>query len=114
MMRKFLSETITNFGFSLIASPRFEGRHILTKAQADELYTSYKSKFIIIDGLRIHYRDEGMGFPLVLLHGFAASLHLWQDWVDELAKKYRVITLDLLDSDCQTPHQKTKSMYCTT
>lgn len=94
-MIKYLSETLANLGFTLISSPRFEGRHLLTKEQADELYTSYKSKFIIIDGLRIHYRDEGMGTPIVLLHGFAASLHLWNDWVDELSKKYRVVTIDL-------------------
>jgi len=31
----------------------------------------------------------------VLVHGFAASLHAWQPWVERLSSDYRVITLDL-------------------
>jgi len=94
-MRKFLSETLANLGYSILSSQRFEGRHIISKSHADELYTSYKSRFFYIQGMRIHYRDEGMGTPILFLHGFAASLHYWQGWVDSLVTKYRVITLDL-------------------
>lgn len=49
------------------------------------------------DGLRVHYRDEGRrdGPTLVLLHGFSASLQVWEPWVKALADDYRVITLDL-------------------
>ncbi|WP_223267221.1 alpha/beta fold hydrolase [Polaribacter sp. IC073] len=43
----------------------------------------------------MHYRDEGKGFPIVLIHGTAASLHTWNDWTKELSKNYRVIRLDL-------------------
>ncbi len=94
-MRKFLSETLSSLGYSILSSKRFEGRHLISKDHADELYSSYKSRFFYIEGMRIHYRDEGMGTPILFLHGFGASLHYWQDWVDKLVKKYRVITLDL-------------------
>jgi len=94
-MRKFLTETLANLGYSILSSQRFEGRHIISKAHADELYTSYKSRFFYIEGMRIHYRDEGMGTPILFLHGFAGSLHYWQEWVDRLVNKYRIITLDL-------------------
>lgn len=48
-------------------------------------------------GLRVHYRDQGRADrpAVVLVHGFAASLHTWEPWVARLAPDYRVISLDL-------------------
>ena len=58
-------------------------------------YANEHSKFVEIDGMQVHYRDEGKGFPIVLIHGTASSLHTWNDWTTELKKKYRVIRMDL-------------------
>ena len=58
-------------------------------------YANEHSKFIEIDGMQVHYRDEGKGFPIVLIHGTAASLHTWDAWSQELIKNYRVIRMDL-------------------
>lgn len=58
-------------------------------------YAAPPSKFLDVGGLAVHYRDEGQGFPLVLLHGAASSLHTWEAWAQELSKDYRVIRLDL-------------------
>ena len=58
-------------------------------------YANKYSKFIEVDGMQVHYRDEGKGFPIVLIHGTAASLHTWNDWTKQLLKNYRVIRLDL-------------------
>jgi len=58
-------------------------------------YANEESEFIRIDGMQVHYRDEGIGFPIVLLHGTAASLHTWDAWTEQLIKNYRVIRLDL-------------------
>ena len=64
----------------------------------DELapkYLNTASKFITIDGINVHYRDEGQGDPVLLIHGTGASLHTWDAWAEELSKSYRVIRLDL-------------------
>lgn len=56
------------------------------------------SKFLELDGMRVHYRDEGPPddpLPIVLLHGTSASLHTWQGWTDALAPSRRVIRMDL-------------------
>ena len=45
--------------------------------------------------MQVHYRDEGKGFPIVLVHGTAASLHTWDAWTHELKKTNRVIRMDL-------------------
>jgi len=58
-------------------------------------YANGASKFIDINGLSVHYRDEGKGFPLVLLHASPSSLHTFDRLTVELSKKYRVIRLDL-------------------
>ncbi|CCK76342.1 MAG: alpha/beta hydrolase [Oleispira antarctica] len=64
-------------------------------AQLTEKYTDDTSKFLAVDDLIIHYRDEGTGPTLVLLHGVASSLHTWDDWVDRLVPYYRIIRIDL-------------------
>ncbi len=58
-------------------------------------YGSGASKFIELDGVRVHYRDEGQGPPVVLLHGTGASLHTWEAWTQVLAKSHRVLRMDL-------------------
>ncbi len=49
------------------------------------------------DGVHVHYRDQGApnGPVIVMVHGFAASLHAWEPWVQRLGGRFRIITLDL-------------------
>ena len=63
--------------------------------QLKEDYTDMDSRFIEIEGMPVHYKDEGSGIPLVLLHGTASSLHTWQGWAEELKGNFRVIRPDL-------------------
>jgi pimeloyl-ACP methyl ester carboxylesterase len=67
----------------------------LPKEELENKYAPAPSKFIDIDGNRVHYRDEGEGPVLVLLHGIFSSLHTWDGWVKELSGKYRTVRLDL-------------------
>lgn len=56
------------------------------------------SDFIDVDGLLVHYRDQGPSsdpLPLVLIHGTSASLHTWEGWATALAQTRRVISFDL-------------------
>jgi pimeloyl-ACP methyl ester carboxylesterase len=55
------------------------------------------TKFIISRGAKIRYADVGKGRVIVLLHGFPFSLEVWfgNGFADSLAKKYRVIAIDL-------------------
>ena len=58
-------------------------------------YAAAPSQFLSLNGRKIHYRDEGEGPTIVLIHGTGASLHTWDDWTQDLIKDYRVIRLDL-------------------
>ena len=46
--------------------------------------------------VRIHYRVEGDGIPLVLQHGFSDSLESWYEmgYVEPLKHDYRLILID--------------------
>lgn len=62
-------------------------------------YTNEYSKFLTLNGMEVHYRDEGIVNDnvdtVVLLHGTASSLHTWDQWTEGLKNTYRVIRLDL-------------------
>jgi pimeloyl-ACP methyl ester carboxylesterase len=61
-------------------------------------YESAASRYAELPGgVRMHYRDEGNpnGPTLLLVHGFAASLHTWEPWVERLGDEYRIVSLDL-------------------
>ena len=82
--------TVTVAAFLLLISGCAPSQHyILNK------YTDSESKFIDIDGLRVHYRDEGTGPVLLCLHGIQSSLHTWDGWTTALKNKYRIIRIDL-------------------
>jgi pimeloyl-ACP methyl ester carboxylesterase len=53
------------------------------------------SKFVAVQGLDVHYRDEGTGPAVLLLHGTGASLHTWDAWSETLRDGHRVVRLDL-------------------
>ena len=63
--------------------------------QLKPLYANGSSRFLELDGMSVHYRDEGRGTNLLLLHGTGASLHTWDAWVAALADNFRVVRVDL-------------------
>jgi pimeloyl-ACP methyl ester carboxylesterase len=53
------------------------------------------SRFVTVDGMEVHVRDEGSGPAVVLLHGTSSSLHTWDGWSQRLRKGHRVVRFDL-------------------
>lgn len=67
-------------------------------ATLDQKYSLEGSRWFEAEpGLSVHYIDEGpRDAPAILMvHGFAASLHAWRPWADRLRDDYRLISLDL-------------------
>jgi pimeloyl-ACP methyl ester carboxylesterase len=61
-----------------------------------------KKKIDFRDG-EISFTDKGKGRAVVLLHGFLGSKEIWSEFGDQLAKVFRVISIDLPghgESDC--------------
>ena len=54
------------------------------------------ARFAAIDGVRLHFLDEGEGPPVVFLHGFGTSLDIWRHGaLGSVAAQHRVLALDL-------------------
>ena len=80
----------------------------ISVSELKKTYANEHSQFIEIDGMNVHYRDEGEGQAIVLLHGTGASLHTWDKWTNELKKTFRVIRLDLPAYGLTGPHPEKK------
>ena len=54
-----------------------------------------KEHFADVNGIRMHYFEAGEGPPVILMHGYAQTAHMWLPTMKELAKTHRVIAPDL-------------------
>lgn len=54
-----------------------------------------ESKIAKLKGVDIHYLIAGKGEPIVLLHGYAETSHMWLPLIKELEKTHTVIAPDL-------------------
>ena len=60
---------------------------------------SDRSNFINVDGIRLHYQEFGDSTapPVILIHGYTASLYVWHSTAPSLAEAgLRVIAIDLV------------------
>jgi 3-oxoadipate enol-lactonase len=49
----------------------------------------------LINGIELHYHDEGNGLPVIFIHAFALNQTMWKEQVAKLKDGYRCISLDL-------------------
>jgi pimeloyl-ACP methyl ester carboxylesterase len=54
-----------------------------------------QGKFADVNGVRLHYLIAGRGDPVVLLHGYAETSHMWLPLIAKLADKHTVIAPDM-------------------
>jgi pimeloyl-ACP methyl ester carboxylesterase len=58
-----------------------------------------QSRFANVNGARLHYLTAGTGDPIVLLHGYAETSHMWIPLIAQLATTHTVIAPDLRGAD---------------
>jgi pimeloyl-ACP methyl ester carboxylesterase len=66
---------------------------------AHELHHATHSRFVEVDGVRVHYQEAGASSkpPVLLIHGFTASNFVWSDVLLPIAEGgFRVIAPDLV------------------
>ncbi len=47
-----------------------------------------------LNGITINYEEHGAGTPLVLAHGYSATLAMWREQLPALSERYRVVVYD--------------------
>jgi pimeloyl-ACP methyl ester carboxylesterase len=67
----------------------------MTDASPPASAQSPQSRFAEANGVRLHYLIAGQGDPVVLLHGYAQTSHMWLPLIAKLARSRTVIAPDL-------------------
>jgi pimeloyl-ACP methyl ester carboxylesterase len=57
-------------------------------------YAQPPSEFLTVDGVPMHVRVEGQGFPVLMLHGSLVNFHEWDPLAERLKGQYQVIRVD--------------------
>jgi pimeloyl-ACP methyl ester carboxylesterase len=65
------------------------------KSRALKSTQTIQSRFANVNGTRLHYLVAGKGDPVVLLHGYAETSHMWLPLMPKLADRHTVIAADL-------------------
>ena len=63
-------------------------------AQEETTATPKIDKFVTVYGAKIHYVEAGSGAPVILIHGLADNVTIWDPVIPALAARFRVIALD--------------------
>ncbi len=61
-------------------------------------YADPDSRFVVLegnDGIRVHYKDQGSGPAVLLVHSSTGDLKDYDGWVEILGDDYRVVRFDL-------------------
>jgi pimeloyl-ACP methyl ester carboxylesterase len=66
-----------------------------TKSGASKSSQTPQRRFANVNGVRLHYLIAGQGDPVVLLHGYAETGHMWRPLMQQLASTHTVIAPDL-------------------
>src|SRR5579864_5010116 len=56
----------------------------------------YQPRFVEVNGLRVHYIDEGQGECILCLHGEPTWSYLYRKMIPLLAQDHRVIAMDFV------------------
>lgn len=56
----------------------------------------FESKFVEVNGQKIHYVEQGTGKPILFLHGNPTSSYLWRNIIPYAAQHGRAIAMDLI------------------
>ena len=56
--------------------------------------THAADQFVVVDGARLRFRDEGRGPAVLLVHGWTLDLEMWDPQVSALRDSFRLIRLD--------------------
>lgn len=67
----------------------------LSLTQLRAKYADAASRYTVIDGVEVHYKDEGKGPALLLVHGSSSTMRTWDAATRLLKGRYRVIRYDV-------------------
>src|ERR1700681_2708262 len=64
-------------------------------AQAAGTEPTLSGQTAVVDGVELKYLAAGSGPPLILLHGYTETSHMWEAVIPHFARAFRVVAPDL-------------------
>ncbi|HKP73694.1 MAG TPA: alpha/beta hydrolase [Pyrinomonadaceae bacterium] len=98
-LRYWVGATYALMGGALALKLLTRPRDVEWDGERGKLHHAEKSRFVEIEGVRVHYQEAGAkdAPTLLLIHGFCASNFVWNDVLVPLAEKgFRVVAPDLV------------------
>lgn len=68
----------------------------MTDAHQPSAAFPFESKFVTVDGSKMHYVDVGEGDTILFLHGNPTSSYLWRNIIPHLSEQGRCVAVDLI------------------
>ena len=93
----------------LILCSTFLMRSIRSSGKASDCSNYLKSchsRYLKTENFDIHYRKEGIGDPVILIHGGGMWLYSYRDTIPELARAFTVYALDMPGYGYTSPRHK--------
>jgi pimeloyl-ACP methyl ester carboxylesterase len=78
-----------------VPSPWPRWWHFLPPCSPVTAFAQARRQIAEVNGVRLHCLVAGKGDPVVLLHGYAQTSHMWLPLISKLADKHTVIAPDL-------------------
>ncbi|MGI9105991.1 MAG: alpha/beta fold hydrolase [Pyrinomonadaceae bacterium] len=97
--RYWIGGTSALMGGALALKLWLRPREVKWDEHRERLHHAEKSRFVEIEGVRVHYQEAGAvdAPPVLLIHGFCASNFVWSDALVPLAEAgFRVVAPDLI------------------
>ncbi|RFP14664.1 MULTISPECIES: alpha/beta fold hydrolase [unclassified Duganella] len=92
-----MNTTTTIIRRSLVAAALVLSTGLAAAAAApiDVKVDGFADQYAQVNGVKLHYKIGGQGSPVVLLHGYGQTGHMWTPAMAELVKHHTVIVPDL-------------------
>jgi haloalkane dehalogenase len=68
----------------------------MTDTQEISAAFPFDSKYIDVDGSKMHYIDVGEGDTILFLHGNPTSSYLWRNVIPHVSGQARCVAVDLI------------------
>src|SRR5690349_23748419 len=57
--------------------------------------TQWKDRYAVVNGVKLHYVEEGRGPLIIFLHGFPEFWYEWKDLLTDFGKDHHAVAPDM-------------------
>jgi pimeloyl-ACP methyl ester carboxylesterase len=87
--------------------PEYDGYGVAQRSEWLDIDWQQHLRSCVVRGARVNYVEMGEGPPVVLIHGLSGCWQNWLENIPHLAKRHRVVAVDLAGfGESELPHEE--------